>query len=215
MAHSRRQKIRNKPATHSSRIQAEIADEAGRIMADEGVQDFRQAKLKARDRLKAGKDVPLPSNQEIQLARDKHIALFTPHEQILAQRHKMMEIAAEAMEFLQHFKPRLVADFLNHPVSSHTIIELHLQASGPEALAHFLIEQAIPFEQQEKLVHFGSNTSITVPALNLQVDDQLFRLVLFTETQHRQTPRDLNGKGAQYRINQKQVSEWLALNQQG
>lgn len=184
-------------------------------MVVEGVQDYRQAKLKARDRLRLDKDVPLPSNLEIQLAHENYLTLFTPQEQIPAQRREMMEMAAEAMTFLQHFNPRLVADFLNRPINPDAIIELHLQAQGPESVAHFLREKTIPFEQQEKLVHVGTNNSITAPELHLQVNDQQFRLVIFTDIQFRQTPRDVSGNGAQYRISLKQVAQWLETSQQG
>ncbi|MBE9515792.1 MAG: hypothetical protein IME93_02320 [Proteobacteria bacterium] len=199
----------SRSTAQSNRIQAEIAAEAGRIMAEEGVQDFRQAKLKARDRLRLGKDVPLPSNQAIQLAHDEHLTLFTPQEQILARRYKIMKAAAEAMEFLQQFKPRLVADFLEHPVTRDTTIELHLETSGPEVIAHFLQQHQLPFKQTEKQIRFGTNDAPLVPEFNFEADENSFSLTILNTIQSRQSPRAAGMDTGQHRMSLSQVMQWL------
>lgn len=203
----------NRFAAQSNRIQSEIAVEAGRIMAEEGVQDYRHAKLKARDRLRFGKDVPLPRNQDVQLARDKHLMLFTPQEQVVARRHKMMKLASEAMGFFQLFKPRLVADFLNHPISTGAEIELHLEAIGPEEIAQFLHQHRIPFVQREKLVHFGTNDALSVPAFHFEDDEQAYILMTFTTIQMRKPPRRSTGGDTQHRISKTQAEKWLCTDQ--
>ena len=45
-----------------------VADEAARILAEEGQTDFRAAKAKAAERLGLGRNVPLPSNVEVAAA---------------------------------------------------------------------------------------------------------------------------------------------------
>lgn len=209
-----KKKLRNNRfAAQGSRAQAEITVEAGRIMAEEGVRDYRQAKLKARDRLRLEKDVPLPRNQDVQLARDKHLTLFTPQEQIVAQRHKMMKLASEAMDFFQPFKPRLVADFLDHPVNADAEMELHLEAIGPEEIAQFLQQHYIPYEQREKQVHFGTNDTLSVPSFHFEDDEQTYMLLIFTTVQMRKPPRRSSNGDSQHRINRAQTEKWLCNSQ--
>ena len=181
-------------------------------MAEEGVHDFRKAKLKARDRLKLSKDVPLPANHDVQLAMNDYLLLFTPEDHIQARRLRMMDMARDAMNFFRHYKPKLVADFLSHAVSKDAIIELHLQTQSPESVAHFLHEHDIPFEQQEKQIQFGTNDSTVVPVFKLLADNQPFNLIIFTEIQARQSPRNTITGIAQYRINAADINAWLKTN---
>ncbi len=202
---------KHKNANNGRAAQA-IAAEAGRIMAQEGVTDFQQAKMKARDRLHFPKDTPLPANHEIQQARDDYLSLFTPEQQLQFRRIEMMHNAIDAMEFFHQFQPKLVAEFLLHPVSPQGKIELHLQATDPEALAHFLLHHQIPFTQKEKTVTFGINDSCQIPVFSFEGDGQQYSLSLFSHKQIRKSVKNRSGTAPLHRINVGEADKWLRRN---
>lgn len=206
MGNKRQHRSGDKP-NHAS---AAIAVEAGRIMAEEGIVDFRIAKLKARERLRLPKDAPLPSNQEVRLACDAHLSLFTPEEQLLSRRLSMMKDASAAMAFFRDFNPKLVVEFLHHPIASETPIELHLEATNPEAIAHFLQQHRIPFEQTENQTRFGPNDTSLVPAFRFEDDQQKYVLLAFSRTLMRKTPKNLAGSGPLARMSQSETDKWLS-----
>lgn len=194
----------HKPAQRL-KLTAAIASEAGRIMANEAVEDFHTAKLKARDRLGLGKDAPLPSNREVQQARDQHLQLFTPPEQLVDFSETKLRNAIEALEFFSQFQAKLVADFLDHPVSSSETLELHLQSDNVEAVALLLDDHALPYEQALSSVRLGQHNFASVPVFSLTVDHQDYNVLVFSSTQIRQAPRDPVTGGGQTRIGLEQA----------
>jgi hypothetical protein len=65
---------RNSP--RSENLRRALAQEAARVMAEHGIQDFRAAKRKAADRLGVGVEGALPSNTEVEAALVEYQRLF-------------------------------------------------------------------------------------------------------------------------------------------
>ena len=83
-----------------------VADEAARIMREQGVDDYLLAKRKAADRLGVTDASILPRNTEIEAALVAHQRLFAAdrHETGLAE---LRRSALEAMRLMADFQPRL------------------------------------------------------------------------------------------------------------
>src|ERR1700722_13511054 len=84
-----------------------LAQEAARIMAEHGIEDFLQAKRKAADRLGVDDPSVLPKHVEIEGALRAHQRLFgrASHDHTLKEQRR---IALDAMRLLEEFQPRLV-----------------------------------------------------------------------------------------------------------
>ena len=113
-----------------------LAQEAARIIVDQGIRDYRVAKTKAADRLGMGKRGSLPGNSEIEQAVNEHLLLFggDSHADHL---RAMRETAISAMQMLEEFTPRLVGPVLSGIADENSAINLHVFADSPEAVAMF------------------------------------------------------------------------------
>ena len=104
-----------------------IAREAARIMAEQGLDDFRLAKQKAAARLGNPDSRQMPGNAEIQEALVEYQELFLgeAHTQRLRQ---LRRSALEAMRLFEPFAPRLVGPVLEGSAGHDTVVSLHLFA---------------------------------------------------------------------------------------
>lgn len=84
-----------------------VAEEAARLIYDEGYRDYRLAKQKAAVRMGAATNgKSQPNNDEVEAALHDYISLFAEEEQLpILRKHR--EIAVEALSFLQDFTPCL------------------------------------------------------------------------------------------------------------
>src|SRR5581483_6512174 len=115
----------------SGNLRRALAQEAARIMAQQGIHDFLTAKRKAADRLGVTDSSALPRNTEIEAALVEYQRLFETgaHRRSLdAQRRA----ALQAMHWLSQFQPRLVGSVLSGTATEHADIQLHLFADRPE-----------------------------------------------------------------------------------
>ncbi len=131
------------------RLRARLATETARIIAEEGVRDFRSAKNKAAHRLGVDARGALPTNEEIEQALADHQRLFRGAEQerLLA---RLRAGALELMDLFEDFETRLVGAALRGTAGEHTPIELHLFADCPERVSVFLIDRRIPYQIIER-----------------------------------------------------------------
>ena len=91
----------------NERARQMIAQEAARIIVNQGIRDYRVAKIKAAERLGLNTRGSLPGNPEIERAIEEHHQLFggESHSELL---HSMRAAALSAMHLLETFSPRLV-----------------------------------------------------------------------------------------------------------
>lgn len=179
---SRRQSIKD------DRMRQLIAQEAARIMTDEGIGDYLLAKRKAADRLGAPDTRNLPRNSEIQDALIDRQRLFGGDRQIALVR-TLREAAIEAMRFLQRFQPRLVGSVLKGTATEHSDVNLHLFAETPEEVALFLMEHDIPYETAERRFRFAREAFVTIPVYRLVAGDTVVDLSVFPMKGLREAPR--------------------------
>jgi predicted nucleotidyltransferase len=142
-----------------NRIRRLIAREAARLMYEEGVREYRDAKRKAARRFGAEKALALgshlPSNAEIHAEMAKLIDVY--EEEVLPERLLHMRLLAlRCMEMLTPFRPYLVGSVLTGAVTEASDIDIHLFADSAEAVEEFLRERGIPFESETVTIKRGS-----------------------------------------------------------
>ncbi len=132
----------------TSLLRQSIAREAGRLMYEEGVDQYFNAKHLAAKRLfgRSGakkmryRPQDLPSNGEIQAAL-KELIQLTEDEYSQQRLFAMRVIALETMNALEPFKPRLIGSVSTGHVRNGSDIDLHVFSDNIEdieAYVHYL-----------------------------------------------------------------------------
>lgn len=169
-----------------------IAVEAARLIAESGLRDYNQAKLKAAARLGIGDDVALPRNGEIEEALREHQRLFQAgdHAQTL---RRLREAAVEAMRFFSRHEPRLVGAVLEGTADDFSAVCLHLYSDQPHEIIAQLQEHGVPYEEQERRLRFDRTTARDFPSLSFNAGDTPIDLTLLPYDLLRQAPLDRTG----------------------
>jgi hypothetical protein len=176
-----------RPNPRADLLRQAVADEAARIMREQGVDDYLLAKRKAADRLGVTDASILPRNTEIEAALMAHQRLFAAdrHEADLAG---LRRSALEAMRLLADFQPRLVGPVLAGTASPHSEINLHLFTESPEAVSIRLEERGVPHEVLERRLRYERDRTVTYPALRFVAGRQTVDAVVFPLDGIRQAP---------------------------
>lgn len=136
----------------NDRARRMLAQEAARIIVEQGIEDYRVAKMKAAERLGMADRGSLPGNGEIEQAVAEHLQLFR-HDTHFGLLQTMRAAALSAMELLAPFTPRLVGPVLAGTAGEHTPVNLHVFSDSVEQVAFRLQQGGIsykPFERRYK-----------------------------------------------------------------
>lgn len=175
------------PRGSAARARAEVAQVAARLMAEEGVRGFAQAKARAADMLRISGRNALPRNDEIDLELRAYQALFQADTQPRWLAAKRREALA-AMSTLAAFEPRLAGSVLRGTAAEDAEITLHLFVEPPELVATFLHERGIPWELDAWYGRFGAGRELELPMYRVHVGDESFRLIVFPLDGRREAP---------------------------
>lgn len=163
-----------------------LAHEAARLMAEGGIRDYHQAKLKAAERLGIHDDASLPRNREIEDALREYQRLFQRDgEELLRERR---QAALRAMEFFAAFEPRLVGPVLDGTADARSPVSLHLHSDDAEAVARFLDQHGIPAEERSRRMRFDRKREGEVPVWLFGAEDTTFDLAVLPLDVLRQAP---------------------------
>lgn len=168
-------------------LRRRIAVEAARLMTEGGMRDYYAAKRKAAERLGITDEAQLPRNTEVEEALREHQRIFLGSSQTKRLR-ELREVAREALQFFQRFRPRLVGSVLEGTADYHSAVCLHLFAETPEEVALFLGENGIPFEESERRLRINRELYEFRPVFRFRADDVPVDLTVFPLTQLRQAP---------------------------
>ena len=140
------------------KIRGLIACEAARLMYEDGVREYRDAKRKAAKRFGPEKALSLgshlPTNAEIHEELAKLIA--TREEDLLPERLLRLRLTALAyLELFADFTPYLVGSVLSGAVTKRSDIDIHLFCDAIEAVESLLAERGIPFETETVPIRKG------------------------------------------------------------
>jgi len=178
----------NRAAGRDQQMRTRIAQEAARLMSEEGIQDFYAAKRKAAQHLGAPDTRNMPRNQEVEAALQEYQRLFRGEQQT-GHLRILREAAVQAMRFLAGFKPRLVGSVLSGTAGRHADINLHLFADTPEEVSLFLMDNSIPFHPAQKRLRISREAWQEFPAYEFMAGEQAVELVVFPSEGRREAPR--------------------------
>ena len=135
---------------NSQQLRQLIAQQAARMMAEDGISDFAYAKKKAGRQIVGMTDNDvLPSNAEIEDELKLYNALFLSEEQP-ENLYKLRKSALFTMQLLEKFNPHLTGAVLDGTAGLRADTHIHLFADSLKDIEMFLLNQDIPFETNEK-----------------------------------------------------------------
>ncbi len=146
----------------------EVAQVAARLMAEEGVPGFAEAKSRAADRLGVHGRQVMPRNDEIEAELRAYQALFQADEQPVWLA-RMRRVALEVMDLLEPFGPRLVGSVLRGTAAREAEVTLHVFAETPEAVASFLYDRNLRWELDAWVGRFGGDRQVELPMYRIGV----------------------------------------------
>ena len=166
-----------------------VAQEAARLVSEDGIRDFHHAKVKAAERLGIFDAQALPRNNEIEQALREHQRIFhaDTQPQLLQERR---EAAAEAMRFLERFEPRLVGAVLDGTADAHSAVCLHVFSENAEMVVLFLQERGVPLTQQTRRLRTTRDEQTEYPVLLFAADGLPFDITVLPLDSLRQPPLD-------------------------
>jgi hypothetical protein len=142
----------------TDRIRELIASEAARLMYQDGVREYRDAKRKAAKRFGPEKTLSLgshlPTNAEIHEELAKLIT--SQEEDRLPQRLLSLRLTALSyLELFGAFSPYLVGSVLSGIVTERSDIDIHLFADSTEEVEDLLTQRGMAFETETVPIRKG------------------------------------------------------------
>ncbi|MDP3088047.1 MAG: hypothetical protein Q8M99_07710 [Methylotenera sp.] len=134
---------------NSQQLRQLIAQQAARMMAEDGISDFAYAKKKACRQFEGLDNSALPSNSEIEEELKLYNALFLSDEQP-ENLINLRKNALFTMQLLEKFNPHLTGAVLDGTAGLGSETHIHLFADSLKDVEMFLLNQDIPFETNEK-----------------------------------------------------------------
>lgn len=186
-----------------------LAHEAARLMAEGGIRDYHQAKLKAAARLGIHDDASLPRNREIEEALREYQRLFIGDAHAAGLRRRR-EAALRALEFFGAFSPRLVGPVLDGTADANAAVLLHLHSDDPEAVARFLEEHGIPSESRMRRLRLDRERTFDAPVWLFSAEELSFDLTTLPMDALRQAPLSSVDEKPMRRASSAQLRQLLA-----
>ena len=186
MPHHARQHAQQHAETRTRERRHRLAHEAARLMAEGGIRDYHQAKLKAAERLGIYDDASLPRNREIEDALREYQRLFQ-RDNLVGLRQRR-EAALRAMEFFAAFEPRLVGPVLEGTADARSPVALHLYSDDADAASRFLDQHGIPAEARSRHLRLDRERSDDFPVWIFSAEELSFDLTVLPLDVLRQAP---------------------------
>lgn len=171
----------------SDRLRTLVAQEAARIIVQQGVRDYLLAKQKAADRMGLTDRSQLPRNTEIEDAVIEYQRLFS-HEEYPARLDSLRAHAKEAMALFKSYEPRLVGSLLSGSISGNSSIDIHLFAETAEEIVLHLMQHNIPYEEGEWSGRVADGERLAWPKLRFFAENVEINLIVFPPKGLRQAP---------------------------
>jgi hypothetical protein len=182
----------------SKHLRQAIAQQAARMMAEEGVVDYSRAKRKAARQLGVAEDDRcLPSNAEVESALRVHHEIFHSDEQPQLL-HQLRSEALSIMQLLAQFNPHLAGSVLDGTAGRFAETQIHLFVDSLKDVELFLLKHNIPYQVEEKSSRFGHEKRL-LPVFVLEGRSGVVRLVVFDTDDLRSLPRTLPNDGVPLR----------------
>jgi hypothetical protein len=146
-------------------MREQLAHQAAKLMAEDGITDHAHAKRKAARQLGAADTQHMPSNQEIDEALHSYRVLYQ-HDSHPGILHQLREEALTSMRLLVEFHPYLIGSVLSGTAGELSDINLMLFSDDAKAVLLFLLQHKIDFDDGEWKVRVNGHEEI-VPSYTL------------------------------------------------
>lgn len=147
-------------------MREQLAHQAARLMAEDGITDHAYAKRKAAKQLGAADTQHLPSNQEIDQALRTFRTLYQQEHHPLVLR-QLREQALVSMRLLEPFHPYLTGSVLDGSAGEQSDINLTVYSDDVKAVMMFLLKHEVPFESGEWRVQLMGRQQV-LPSFTLE-----------------------------------------------
>lgn len=165
-------------------MREQLAHQAARLMAEDGITDYAYAKRKAAKQLGTEDTQHLPSNQQVDEALRSFRALYQ-RETHPAVIRRLREQALAAMRLLQAFHPYLTGSVLNGTAGAQSDINLEICSDDEKAVMMFLLKHNLPFESGEWRVRLaGRAQNVSSFTLQNECDTPVHIVVLPESARH-------------------------------
>lgn len=171
------------------RNQILIAQLSARLIVEEGINNYAQAKRKASERLGLDWRKYLPDDESVTAALLEYHRIFRFQQQPEFIQN-LRKIALELMEFLAEFAPRLTGPALEGTAGEHNPIILQLFPETPEDVFCKLRDYRIPFRQAPDLMTKWQGKRLEVPVLSLTWKGRVVELRLYPWQKRKLNPRN-------------------------
>ncbi len=165
-------------------MREQLAHQAARLMAEDGITDFAFAKRKAARQLGAPETHHLPSNEEVEQALRSYRALYQrdSHPETL---RRLRADALGAMRRLQVFHPYLTGSVLSGTAGDDSDINLTLFSDDAKAVLLYLLKHDVAFEDGEwKMRIAGHEESVPSYTIGGESGSQIHIVVLPENARH-------------------------------
>jgi len=186
-----------------------IAQQAARMMAEEGVQDYAYAKRKAARQLAVSDAQCLPTNSEIEQELRLHHEIYRSAEQP-QHLQRLRSEALTVMRLLERFNPHLAGAVLEGTAGRYAETEIHLFADSLKDVELFLLNNNIPYRMEEKAYRFG-NERRRLPQFSVEGACGVIQLTVFATDDLRSPPKSRLHDGALERATTSAVAVLVAL----
>ena len=183
-----------KSTNENDRARQMLAQEAARIIVEQGIEDYRVAKTKAAERLGMTERGSLPGNPEIEHAVSEHLKLFG-RESHLDLLRVLREAAISAMNLLAPFTPRLVGPVLHGTAAANSAVNLHVFSDSAELVAQTLQDSSVQYRFFERRLKSRRDQADNFSAFRFIHDNSSIEATVFPVNGVRQAPiSPVNGK---------------------
>ena len=132
-----------------SQLRQLVAQQAARMMAEDGVSDYGYAKKKAGRQLGVVDANCLPSNAEIEEEIRLFHDIYNSDDQPEALR-LLRQDALATMQIFARFNPHLTGSVLDGTAGQYAETHIHLFADSAKDVEIFLLNQQIPYDSNDK-----------------------------------------------------------------
>lgn len=198
---------RDREKAANQRMRERIAQQAARLIAEDGLQDYSLAKLKAARQIGAPDTHNLPNNSEVEQALRDYQSLYQKDEQSERLR-QLRRQALDMMRLLERFDPYLVGSVLDGTATRYSDIDLQIFADSSKVVELFLLSQQIPYKNAEKKLNLGGD-SRAFPVFVLQGESAEINVTVLATDDLRQFARSHADKKTPERAHAKLVETLL------
>jgi hypothetical protein len=171
-----------------------VAAGAARLIAGLGMNDYREAKLRAARELGIADEASLPSDALVREQVVEYQRLFRGDAQATALRERR-EAALEAMGFFRDYHPRLVGSVLDGSADAGSPVRLQVFAEDPDEVARFLLDADMPTRTLvNRRLRSADGAARDYPAWVFQAQGLDFEVVVLPPTMLRQAPLGEDGQ---------------------